>query len=414
MWRPFVRPRVLELALAAAAALLAAAIVAPPVGAQEKPADKPAAAAPAPAAAPVQAAAPGPADKVGRLPHVEFSVDRRQVRVECEALAVNAPLEFFICSAGTAEHEAVMRTKAKPSHIHTALLAIGLKPGQPMSFMEATKKWLPPQGPPLHMSVEFERDGKTVSYPAYRWLRDIRTKKEARAFTWIFAGSRPTQEGRYGADDTGYVATLVNFDYALIDIPNLASNSNDLLEWERNAELMPEKGAKVTLVIEPAGKPGGGPGGAAPGGAGAPSGGGGGGDGGANTTDKPDAGPAAGGNSTAAGNAAANAPAGGGAPGLSAIEADERKIKSMVEYHAKVMGPRQQALREAAEAHYKVVAELRKEQQRLISEADAIQRAIDELEKQWADATTPRPEFESPRAEPGPGATPPPVPPADR
>lgn len=121
------------------------------------------------------------------------------------------------------------------------MLAVGLKPGQPMTFLDATKKWLPPQGPPLQLTVTFEKDGQAVSYPAYRWLRDIKTKKEPKAFTWIFAGSRVTPEGRYGADDTGYVVTLVNFDYAMIDIPDLVSSSNDLLEFERNADLMPPK-----------------------------------------------------------------------------------------------------------------------------------------------------------------------------
>jgi hypothetical protein len=290
--------------------------------------------------------------KTGKLPHVEFDLDKKQVRVECEALAVNAPLEFFVCSAGTAEHEAVMRTAAKPSHIHTGLLAIGLKAGQPLTFLEATKKWVPPQGAPVHITVEFEKDGKTVSYPAYRWLRDVKTKKEPRAFTWIFCGSRITPNGTYGADDTGYTVTVVNFDYAMIDIPELASSDNNTLEWERNDKLMPPKGTKVWMVIEPAGKAGA-----------------------ADPNVKLPAGDPA--TRPAAGAAAADT-------GLSEIQIDEKKLQAMMDYHNK----------EAAEAHYKVIADLRKEQQRLISEADRIQRAIDEIEKQWNDAVTPRPELE--------------------
>jgi hypothetical protein len=41
-----------------------------------------------------------------------------------------------------------------------------------------------------------------------------------------------------------------------------------------------------------------------------------------------------------------------------------------------------------------VIAQLRAEQQRLITEADRIQRAIDQLEKNWNDVVTPRPELE--------------------
>lgn len=309
-----------------------------------------------------------PAAQVGKLPHVEIDVAKRQVRVECEALAVNAPLEFFVCMSGTSEHEAVLRSAAKPSHIHLGLLGLGLKPGQPITFVEATKKWLPPQGPPLHITVEYQKDGKTVSYPAYRWMRDVKTKKEPRAFTWIFAGSRVSPDGRYGADDTGYTATLVNFDYALIDVPELASSSNDTLEWERNADLMPPKGTTVWMVIEPAGKV----------------------DGAAVTV------PAAGQPATRPAGAPATKPSAEAPAGLSDVEIDEKKVQAMLDYHAKTMGPRAQALREAAEAHYKVVAELRKEQQRLITEADRIQRAIDQIEKEWNDAVIPRPELEPP------------------
>ncbi|HET6248001.1 MAG TPA: YdjY domain-containing protein [Tepidisphaeraceae bacterium] len=190
--------------------------------------------------------------KIGKLPHVEFDVEHRQVRVDCEALNVDAPLEFFCCVSGTNEHESVLRTPAKPSDIQIGLLAIGLKPGKPITYSEALMKWLPPQGPPLHISVQFEKDGKKITYPANRWLRNLKTKKVADAFTWVYTGSR-TENGIFGADTTGYVVSIVNFDYTLIDIPELKSSDNTTLEWERNAALMPKVGTKVTMIIEPVG-----------------------------------------------------------------------------------------------------------------------------------------------------------------
>jgi hypothetical protein len=191
--------------------------------------------------------------KIGKLPHVEFDVANRQVRVECEALNVDAPLEFFCCVSGTNEHESVLRTPAKPSDIQVGLLAIGLKPGTPITYSEALNKWLPPQGPPLHISVEYQKDGKTLTYPANRWLRDIKTKKSPQAFTWVFAGSRVGPDGRFAADTTGYVVSIVNFDFTLIDIPELKSSANETLELERNPDLMPKTGTKVWMIIEPVG-----------------------------------------------------------------------------------------------------------------------------------------------------------------
>ena len=190
---------------------------------------------------------------LGKLPFITVDAKRKQVRVECEALHVIAPLEFFCCVAGTNEHESVLRSKVKPSDLHLALLMLGLEPGKPVSYSEATKKWTPPHGPPLNITCEFEKDGKPVSVPAYRLMRDIKTQKEMPPITWIFTGSRTMEDGVYAADTTGYLISLVNFELTVIDVPDLASSANETLEWEINPKVMPEKGTKVTLVIEPTG-----------------------------------------------------------------------------------------------------------------------------------------------------------------
>src|SRR5579859_4022519 len=154
-----------------------------------------------------------PPEKVGKLPHRGFSAKTKQVKVECEMLACNAPLEFFCCVKGTNDYEAMIRSEVKPSDLHTALLAVGLQPGQPIHFSEAAQQWIAPQGPPLQMTMQYEKDGKPVSVPAWRWLRDVKTKKPAPPFTWVFTGSRVAPDGKYAADITGYLVSIVNFDY---------------------------------------------------------------------------------------------------------------------------------------------------------------------------------------------------------
>src|SRR5215210_7400016 len=90
------------------------------------------------------------------LPHLQV---RRQVRVECEALPVDAPLEFFCVVSGGPEHESVLRSPVKPAHLHLALLMLGLQPGAPVQYSEAAQKWIPPHGPPLRITLEYEKDG---------------------------------------------------------------------------------------------------------------------------------------------------------------------------------------------------------------------------------------------------------------
>ena len=311
------------------------------------------------------------ADKVGKLPHVTFDVNRKQVRVECEALEVDAPLEFFCVLTNTSEHESVLRTPAKPSHIHTALLAIGLKPGHPVQYSESLKKWIAPQGPPLHVAVEYkDKDGKTVTVPAYRLMRDIKTHKEMKSMNWIYAGSRIMNDGTFAADTTGYVISVVNFDLTLIDIPNLASNSNETLEWERNPDVAPPGGTKVTMIIERAGK-------------------------GEAATEGPEAQqpPKKGDARSVSFDVPSKADG-----AVSDVKVDEQRMKELRERWARAVRPHAAALREAAQAHYDVIDQMRREQQRLIDEADRIQRAIDALEKEYQDFTTPRPAAESTEA----------------
>jgi chromosome segregation ATPase len=67
-------------------------------------------------------------------------------------------------------------------------------------------------------------------------------------------------------------------------------------------------------------------------------------------------------------------------------------MKRLRERWESKVAPHDKALREAAQAHYEVIESMRREQQRLIDEADRIQRAIDELQKQYQEMITPRPE----------------------
>jgi hypothetical protein len=304
------------------------------------------------------------AQNVGRLPHVEFDAVKKQVRVECKMLQVDAPLEFFCCVKGTNDYEAMIRSEVKPSDLHLALLAIGLKPGQPVQYSESTKKWIPPQGPPLQMSMEYEKDGKTVSTPAWKWLRDVKTKKVAPPFTWVFTGSRVMPDGKYAADVTGYLVSIVNFDLTVIDIPEIASSSNDLLEWERNSDVTPKAGAKVFMVIEPVGNQHG------------------------NADIVPTTQPASA--QALPADPTIAAPANGGTDAI--IANADKNVRQLRDDWQKQVATNRETIKAAAEAHYEIMHRLRSQQQKLIDEADHIQQTIDELEKQYQDLTTPRPD----------------------
>lgn len=382
-------------------------------------------------------AAPATQPQIGKMPHLEIDAKNKKIRIECQPCTenMNVGLEFFCVAAGSNEYESVLRTAARPADVHFALLSLGMTPGSPVRYSDAAKRMIPPSGPPVQVTCEFEKDGKHYSIPAYRLMRNIETKKEAPPFTWIFAGSRVMEDGNYAADATGYVISVLNNELTVIDIPTLASRALETRMWERNADLLPPPGTTIWMTIEPAGKE------LAPA------------NGGPVSADAAHHGPPA----TlvkldAAGKievedqpvtldqltdkikqmkaaidpmsvrltiapgadeatvqkvesaiTAADVPvqksiagetsAAAATPGaVSSVTIDINKIDDLKARWKKAVAPHSAGLREAAQTHYEVINSLRREQQRLIDEADRIQRAIDELEKDYQDMTTPRPE----------------------
>jgi hypothetical protein len=201
---------------------------------------------------PCIAAAPATRPAEPKLPHLQVNVAKKQIRVECEAINAEEKLEFLVCATGTKEYESVLRSRARPSHLHLALLMLGLEPGVPVKFNEAENRWIPPRGPELKLSCEFQRDGKTLSMPASQLMRSTKDKKAMPEVNWVFAGAPTLGDGVYAADVTGYLITVVNFEHTVIDIPQVRSNKNESLEWEINPEVVPKRNTRVWLIIEPA------------------------------------------------------------------------------------------------------------------------------------------------------------------
>ena len=82
------------------------------------------------------------------LPGIQVDLEKKQVKLECVSLATKASLELLICQTDTKDYESVLAAKAKPSHVHMALLMIGLNPGKTVRYDEVAKKRLPPKAKP--------------------------------------------------------------------------------------------------------------------------------------------------------------------------------------------------------------------------------------------------------------------------
>jgi len=177
----------------------------------------------------------------------------RRVRIAAEVCFREGPLELLMCRKNTKEHEAILAADVDARQIHTALLAAGAKAGNTVKF---APKYEAAKGSKIHVSIEYTKDGKTVTVPARQWVRDMKTRKEL-GIDWVFGGSQffPDPEDKkkpplYAANG-GDLICVSNFETAMLDLPIQSTQLDAELQFEAFTERIPPLGTKVTVILEP-------------------------------------------------------------------------------------------------------------------------------------------------------------------
>jgi hypothetical protein len=192
--------------------------------------------------------------EVGKNVWLETEGDKRRVVVN--AVVCNRDcswLEHLLCRRLTKEHEAILAADVDAANIHLALLLAGAEPGSPIKFVP---KFRPAHGTVIKVFVQYQHKGQTVTVPAQKWVRYIKTQTELRS-DWVFAGSRlvrlsskPLGPAYYTAND-GDVFCVANFETALLDLPFASSSSGDELLFETFTERIPPEGTAILVILEP-------------------------------------------------------------------------------------------------------------------------------------------------------------------
>ena len=186
-----------------------------------------------------------------RLEHIELDLTRGRLIVSSEVCLRQGQLELLLCLEQTKDYESILRTQAKPSDIHAAMLAMGLMPGLPVRRANAdgTGPVLPPQGPGLRISLRWRDAGGTMrEAPAACWL--AARGNQAPPCEWVFVGSQILPQGAYQADLEGEIISVSNFPSSVIDVPFESTTANARLEYAANTDAIPAVGTKVDVVIE--------------------------------------------------------------------------------------------------------------------------------------------------------------------
>ncbi len=175
-------------------------------------------------------------------------------------------LETLVCSRDTKEHESLVVVNARPSHVHAALLLLGLEPGTVGTWREAngTVVGTEPTGPPVEVSVRWQQSGYTKESLIMGWVIDQRTGQSPRfegRSPFLFAGSRfgsfpdraspGTSTEVYMADVDGTLVGLSTFSSECIAFLAMHHPQSRFEEprWIANGAVMPAFGTAVEVVI---------------------------------------------------------------------------------------------------------------------------------------------------------------------
>jgi len=93
----------------------------------------------------------------------------KRVLLKTKVVQREALLEFFCCLHRTLEHESILAVDADAKTINAALLAVGAKPGKPVSF---DPEFQPPQGQKIDIFVQWRDEKKQPQrVKAQEWVR---------------------------------------------------------------------------------------------------------------------------------------------------------------------------------------------------------------------------------------------------
>ncbi len=245
-------------------------------------AEPPAAAKPATA----DAAAPKPARQLSpelklameklKLPGIKINTELWTVDVDSRLCLREGLLELIACTKDTKEHESIIVVDAIPSHIHTALLLLGTRPGSPATqrvIDQAQGRYvsIPPSGNPVDVFLVFKDDmGVENQHPISDFITrsdhnhdpsapsDPKEAENAKKFTtdpFLFAGSilLPPENGvrKYVCDETGDVISISTFGNELLCMSDIHGHENGALAWQVQGDKLPPVDSKIILRLKP-------------------------------------------------------------------------------------------------------------------------------------------------------------------
>jgi len=191
-------------------------------------------------------------------PGVAINWTRRQVELSGRVCLREGMLELFACGTGAdgsaKTHESIVLLQGRPRDVYEALGLIGLEPGRPPRWDPVANKVEPATGQRLELRVEWLDDGRRRQVDVSEWMQPNEDPNRVLGpLPWVFAGSRVQPGGGILADEDGTIATVVDFDGAIIALAASHSADNAQLWLAARPSRIPPVNTPCTVIVRAAG-----------------------------------------------------------------------------------------------------------------------------------------------------------------
>jgi len=183
-------------------------------------------------------------------------LEEDRVSVPGEIVLRQGQLEFFAVFPGGKVHESVLVLTGKQDEegrgaaglgatLNSCLQAIGLTPGKPLRILPGGKT-IPPSGTPVHLSVEWEEEGKPVRVHAEDMLWDRERNRTLEPGKFLYVGSFFDRDG-YVPDLAGDAVAVYSVPTTIIDLDDPRAADDTL--FLACAPRIPAERTRVRLVF---------------------------------------------------------------------------------------------------------------------------------------------------------------------
>jgi hypothetical protein len=199
---------------------------------------------------------------------VHLDLDDGLASVRAKVLVRGDLLEYLLIETGGAGHESLFVTEARPSVINTALMTLGVEPGQnavwtmvePEPTLEerraGKKRWTiaPPTGDGFYLYAGWREAGETYFFRVDDLLSNLLTGRSMQRHRWVFLGSRfaSIAEGEpevFLADFEHNVVNISFFREGNTLLTGALQECEEQSIWVANGWLLPDTGSEVEFVF---------------------------------------------------------------------------------------------------------------------------------------------------------------------